>query len=511
MSDDKQDDLMSLLTNLMHQLPQDQLAELANLASKSENNTLPIEGNGAKAIYPTKNKWGQIYSEELVVMQNRMLHSVSNLTLNERRLVLLLATTVRGAVEKNPYQKTFSVTGEEFAELYNISKKKCYDVLFEASKNLYDKSISFWDFDADEVQKKKKREVDIHWITKADYQWGDGYINIDLHDDVIEMLCIFDKHGYTQNEKEWFSKLGSYGLVLLQLIAAKRKRQENLTAYIEGKIAKGFEAEGFDYHSIDKSFYTIKYLRSAFNCLDRYDRWVDFKRYVIDVGIKEIHTHTPIRVHYEAIKVGRTVNELVFGFYRTDQDAKAIDQQQSPVNQWKNIKLSEKQLEFFSRAIAERMGDDVDEVKELLLNPVTQSKYYNVLAELEFKPSAWYDAEELELLEMAHAQKLAKQRYEKQKELERLAEEKRKAEEERQRRIQAMTESGWFEAEAKYNSLDESTKAAVVGRYIDRLDAEEGKNIKKKLKMVKQFDLGIGTIIEHHDVFISVLNDFENE
>lgn len=507
MSDIKQEDLMSLLTNLVTQLPQEQLEQLAELANKSENSTpAVVENNGAKAIYPTKNKWGQIYSEEMVVMQNRMLHSVSDLTLNERRLVLLLATTVRGAVESNPYQKTFSVGGEEFAELYNISKKKCYDVLFEASKNLYDKSISFWDFDADAVQKKKKREVDIHWITKADYQWGEGYINIDLHDDVIEMLCIFDKHGYTQSEKEWFSRLGAYGLVLLQLIAAKRKRQENLTAFEERKIAKGFDAKGFDYYSIDKSFYTLKYLRSAFNCTDRYERWVDFKRYVIDVGIREIHAHTPIRIHYETIRVGRQVAELVFGFYRADHEVKAVEQQ---TQQWKNIKFSEKQLDYFSRAIAERTGDDINKVKELLLNPITQPQYYNVLAELDFKPSSWYDAEELGLLEMAHAQKLAKEQYEKQKEQERLEQERQRAEEERQRRIQAMTESGWFEAEAKYNALDNTTQNKVIEAYIDRLDQAAGKEIKKKVKMVKQFGLGIGTIIEYHDVFISVLDGFE--
>lgn len=92
-----------------------------------------------KAIHPSKNQWGQIYKDDYVVMQNRMLHAISHLALNERRLVLMLATVVRGAVEINPTQKTFTVTADDFGKMFDINPKKQYEILQKVSKSLHGK------------------------------------------------------------------------------------------------------------------------------------------------------------------------------------------------------------------------------------------------------------------------------------------------------------------------------------------------------------------------------------
>ncbi|STY80800.1 Protein involved in initiation of plasmid replication [Moraxella catarrhalis] len=113
--DVKTQNLMGIFANIIEHIPHDQLNELVQ-ASLQDN-------ADKKAIHPSKNQWGQIYNDDYVVMQNRMLHAISHLNLNERRLVLMLATVVRGAVELNPTQKTFIITAEEFGTMFEIPQK----------------------------------------------------------------------------------------------------------------------------------------------------------------------------------------------------------------------------------------------------------------------------------------------------------------------------------------------------------------------------------------------------
>ena len=81
----------------------------------------------------------QTYSDDWIVMQNRLLHAISRLSVNERRLVLLLSRIVRRETAENPRKRTFYVNAMDFAEEYNITPKTVYRTLEEVAKSIQHK------------------------------------------------------------------------------------------------------------------------------------------------------------------------------------------------------------------------------------------------------------------------------------------------------------------------------------------------------------------------------------
>ena len=229
-----------------------------------------------------------IYGDKWFVIQNRLLNAISDLDLNERRLVMFLSPLVRKAVDIEPNQRTFVVKVQDFQTEYGTKSKRCYEELEKACASLTNKSYVFWDFYNNQ---KKQSKIQVSWLTKSVYQDGLGEIHVDLHNDVVEMLTVFDKSNpFTKYERQMIVDLGSYGIILFELIASCM------------------------YQKYKQKVYTVEYLRAKFNCVNTYLPIYDFRRYVIDKAIKDIEKHTPYRITYTQNKKGRIVSEIVFSF-----------------------------------------------------------------------------------------------------------------------------------------------------------------------------------------------------
>lgn len=307
------------------------------------------------------------YSDEWIVMQNRLLHAISNLSLNERRLILFLSPIVReGAVKTNRHNRqVFIVKATDFADEYNIDKKTSYKTIAKIADSILHKAFFYWDFE----DNKKVNKVGLTWFVKCEYQDKLGLLEIILSDEVIEMLTIFDKNNpFTKYQKDWITKLGTYGIILLELILSCM------------------------YQKYKQKAYTIEYLREKFDCLGTYEKFANFKREVINKAIKEIQEHTPIRISYTQNKLGRAVSELVFTFENTDEQEVISDK---PKSAFDNFRMTVKQLGRFSAEIAQKRNIDFDVVFDELQNVHTQKKYVSVLKELGFVPSQYYTDSEI--------------------------------------------------------------------------------------------------------------------
>lgn len=240
------------------------------------------------------------YSDDLIVIQNRLLHAISRLSVNERRLVLLLSRIVRRETAENPRQRTFYVHATDFAEEYNITPKTVYRTLEDVAKSIQHKPFFYWIW-----RKNHYNERGVSWFSECEYMKEQGKIEIILDNAVLEMLTVFDKDNqYTKYQREYIAHLGAYGIVLFELIASCM----------------------FQKHK--KKAYTIKYLRQKFDCVERYQKLPDFKKYVLDSAIKDIHEHTPYRITYTQKKEGREVAEIVFSFKDISQKKIEADNKQ---------------------------------------------------------------------------------------------------------------------------------------------------------------------------------------
>lgn len=327
---------------------------------------------------PTKSKeMSYANSQHLIVIQNRLLHAISDLTLYERRLILFLSPMVRKEVSLDKDKKEFIVRVSDFAKEYNLKGKYLYSELEKIAKDIQHKVIDFWDYRLNSKQELKKAKARLSWVTRAQYFGDEGEIFLQLHEEVIEMLTIFDKttgNYWTQYQKEWITKLGVYGIVMLEMVLGS------------------FESKGY---------YTIEHLREKFDCVESYNSFSDFKRYVLDKAIKEVHKHTPIRIDYEQDKTGRSIKGLVFSFTDTRPKELPKPNTKNPKdgtkdqNPFTNFKMTKKQLSFFANKIKQASGQDIDEIMDELSNVHLQSKHIAFLKVLDFIPTEWYTEEEI--------------------------------------------------------------------------------------------------------------------
>lgn len=238
-----------------------------------------------------------IYGDKWLVMQNRLLNAISNLNLNERRLIMFLSPLVRKHVEEDPdaRKRAFTVNALDFSREYDLGKKSIYRTLAEVADSLLHKAFFFWNFKNNE----RTHRTGVSWLVECEYKENEGHLEIILADTVIEMLSVFDRENpFTKWERHWIVSLGSYGMVLFELIASCM----------------------FQDHK--SKTYTVEFLREKFNCLENYKDIYNFKRYVLDNAVSDIHAHTPYRITYTQKKKGRVVNEIVFSFEDTDSTKK---------------------------------------------------------------------------------------------------------------------------------------------------------------------------------------------
>ncbi len=250
-----------------------------------KNSSLAILENNAVAT-TDNHKATKVYGENWIVIQNRLLHAISKLSVNERRLIMFLSPIVRLETAKNPKQRTFFVPAVDYANEFNISKKTVYRTLANVAKSMQHKPFFYWVW-----RKNHYNERGVAWFSECEYMKEQGGIEVVLDTTVLEMLTVFDKNNqFTKYQKEYIAKLGAYGLVLFELIAS--------CMYQEHK----------------QKTYTIEYLREKFDCKERYTIISEFKRNVLDKAIKDIEKHTSYRISYKQKKRGRIISEIVFSF-----------------------------------------------------------------------------------------------------------------------------------------------------------------------------------------------------
>lgn len=226
-----------------------------------------------------------VYGQNWIVLQNRLLNAITDLTHNERRLIMLLSPKVRAAVDQNVNQRTFMLTSLEFAKEYGLKIDGVYKLLSELSDSLLQKAFWFYDFKADEVVNRKGSS----WVAECEYLKGQGRIAVTLTDTVTEMLTVFDKSNtFTKYERHYIVELGSYGILMFELVSS--------CLHLQG----------------GKKAYSVAYLRQKFNCTDKYGKISDFKTKVLDKAIAEVEKYTPLKISYTDNKVGREISEIVF-------------------------------------------------------------------------------------------------------------------------------------------------------------------------------------------------------
>lgn len=213
-----------------------------------------------------------------VVKANSLIQkSRYNLSAVEQKIILYLITKIRPDDQE---LTTYNFQITEFCDVCGIDSKggRLYADLKATIKRLADKSI--WIHLEDGV------ETLLRWIEKPYIYSQKGVIKVKIDEDMRPYLLQLQSH---------FTKYDLYYILAM-------KSQYSIRMY---ELLKSYENLGT--FTVD-----LNDLKRALSA-EKYGRWPDFRRYVLDKSVSEINTYSDITVVYQIVKDGRRFARLQFG------------------------------------------------------------------------------------------------------------------------------------------------------------------------------------------------------
>ena len=234
------------------------------------------------------------YPENWVVMQNRITQAFREMSIDEKRIIILASPLVR--LSKATEQTPIEVTASQFADLSEIDTHSAYKQLKAASKKLMKRTFVYEDKDGDDTE--------VQWVIRSKY--ANGYVSMYFTDEVIHLLKVFDSlNPYTKYLKEDILSLKlTYSIDLYHL-------------------AKKYQGMGGFTMSLDD-------YRKELGTPKSYARINNLKDNAVDAPINEINENTDINLSYENIKRGRQLVGFKFTVKNKLKPKQVLDSKRNP-------------------------------------------------------------------------------------------------------------------------------------------------------------------------------------
>lgn len=234
--------------------------------------------------------------ERYVNMSNALTRAAQGLTLAEKRVVA-------SAVSKIDSRKRLSlgevlrtrITAAEFVETFGVDSNTAYEQLQSAAKNLYTRSIQFY-----EAAYKRNGKplpptvVTMRWVGSVKYQKGEGWVELAWWPELQPHLTGLRRQ-FTSYQLEQASALRSmYSWRLLELL-------------------QRFKGTGW-------AEYTVEDFAHSMEAPDNYrEVFSALRRRIIEPAVKELNEKDGWKIEWSPVKAGRRIKALRFRFAKDPQ------------------------------------------------------------------------------------------------------------------------------------------------------------------------------------------------
>lgn len=211
----------------------------------------------------------------LVTKANTLITSNYDLSLEEQRIILTLASTVQPEDEDfKPYKFKIS----DFMELLGIEDKSKYSVIPKVTKELMKKVF--------EIENGNKI-TQIAWLSSAEYEKGTGIVELEFSPKLKPFMLGLKEFYTSYRLKNILELKGKYSIRMYEIIKSNEfKKVAEITVDELRKILKA-----------DKGSYLV---------------YQNFKNRIIIQAQKELKEKTDISFDFKEIKTGRKVTALRF-------------------------------------------------------------------------------------------------------------------------------------------------------------------------------------------------------
>lgn len=212
-----------------------------------------------------------------IIQHNNLIEAHYRLTLQEKRLVLWLASQVK---REDDDFKVHTLTISKFAEITRIERDGAYKELPQITEKLMQKIIKIRSLEKDEL-------LQVAWLNSARYRFKEGRVILRFSSDLKPFLLQI---------KEKYTKASLEDLLILKSIYAIRIYE----------LLKQYE-------SIGERIISVVKLRECCGIRqDQYKKYNDFKKKVLDISKREINEKTDLLISYEEVKTSRKITSINF-------------------------------------------------------------------------------------------------------------------------------------------------------------------------------------------------------
>lgn len=233
--------------------------------------------------------------KDLVKKSNSLTEASYFLTVAEYRILQMVFSSLTDC-EVNPElfrNVRFTIKAIDYMNLYGVERNAAYEALREASERLFNRFFSYDELVNEDLLLYER--IKSRWVTKIGYQEKQASISLFLSDDVLSMIGNLKEQFTYFNLNEISNLTSIYAVRIYEMLMQWRKRQAVPEISLENlRLRLGISD-------------------------DEYPRIYDFKKYVLDIAIKQINENTSIIADYEQQKEGRKITGFRFKFEHKKQ------------------------------------------------------------------------------------------------------------------------------------------------------------------------------------------------
>lgn len=223
---------------------------------------------------------------ELIVKDNALINASYNLDLVEQRLILLAILEARESGKGINANDPLTVHAESYINQFGVHRNTAYQALKDACDDLFARQFSYQSLsEKGNVINHKSR-----WVSEVAYIDNEAVVRLIFAPAIVPLITRLEEQ-FTKYEIQQISNLTSaYAVRLYEILIAWRST---------GKTP----------------LITLYDFRQKIGVLDtEYKRMYDFKKYVLDIALKQVNEHTDITVKVEQHKTGRSITGFSFSF-----------------------------------------------------------------------------------------------------------------------------------------------------------------------------------------------------
>ncbi|WP_169334815.1 replication initiation protein [Gilvimarinus chinensis] len=227
-----------------------------------------------------------------VSQSNHLIRAAYDLSLNEKRLLMLALTKVNPKKWEQDWE--ISVHANEWASVFSKEIKHSYGEIESAATQLEDRKLTFRT--GPDVNGKKTFESG-RWVAWARYIPGEGRVTLEIPKGLRKYLA--------------FAMLEEDGFTSYKLMAAAKLRTVHSIRLYEQMMS---------WKSTGTLYITVEDLRDVLELDGKYKLFSDLRKWVINPSMKDINKNSDFQVDWDVHKkAGRKITSLVFRFQKKKQ------------------------------------------------------------------------------------------------------------------------------------------------------------------------------------------------